>query len=675
MLKTGNRDVQVNEAHAVSLAGVATLASRIRNHGRVILLLSTLVVAATLVYLPGIGGPFLFDDYGNILQNDFVKLQEFDADDLYHAAYSLKAGPLKRPIAMASFALNYYFAGSFSSAVPFKLTNVLIHIVNGLLIFWLMRLVYTRVANLPSGSPVGVGESARTTTLLAATVALLWLVHPIQLTSVLYVVQRMTELSAVFVLLGLICYVKGRLRVCSGRPGGITLIIVGLVGFGVLGLLSKENAALLPVLAGGLELTMFSKEAPWRSWSNLSIGKKQAMVAGVAVLVAVAAAAALAYALPGYASRPFDLPERVMTETRVLWFYLSLILLPRLPAFGLYHDDIELSTSLLTPWTTLPSALGICALLVLAVFARRSQPLITLGILWFFIGHLIESTIIPLELVHEHRNYLASLGPLIVIVQLIAVGANRLELPKLWGLLPLIALVFALTTFQRADQWSDLNKQYRYDALHHPNSPRAQGSLGWLLAKQGNNAEAMRAMRRAAELNEREPGYLISLHWIAALGGAELSATDQENTLRNLKDYGVTTLSAVMLQFASNCLRTSCAKLQKPMEQWLRVSIETRAIRDRSFAYYLLGQTLLAQGRTEEAIDAFYRSYQMDPIYLHPLFELANLYIGLGETEKAAQVLSELRKANRTNPYPRDHDIEMVAQAIEFLRNTATKRQ
>ncbi len=675
MLSTEDRDVQVEEPRAVSLAGVAVLGRKIKSQGRMILLLSILLAASALVYLPGIGGPFLFDDTSNILHNDFVKLQEFAADDLYHAAYSLKAGPLKRPIAMASFALNYYFAGSFTSPVPFKLTNLFIHAVNGLLIFWLMCLVFTRAARLQSGSWASDDRTAQTATLLAAAVSLLWVVHPIQLTSVLYVVQRMTELSALFTLLGLIFYLKGRLRLCSGRPGGIRLIVIGLVGCGVPGLLSKENAALLPVFAGALELTLFSNEMPWRLWSSLSAYKKRAVISGVSLLAVVSIVTVIGYALPAYANRPFDLPERLMTETRVLWFYLSLILLPRLPAFGLYHDDIMLSTSLLSPWTTLPSVLGICALLMLGFVARRSQPLVTLGILWFFIGHLIESTIIPLELVHEHRNYLASLGPLIVIVQLIAVGASRLELPKLWGLLPLIAIIFALTTFQRADQWSDLNKQFRYAVLHHPNSARAQGSLGWLLAKQGNSADAMGAIRRAAKLDKHEPGYLISLQWIAAQAGTELSATDQENTLRSLEESGVTALSATMFQFVSNCLRTTCRTLQKPMEQWLRFSIEIKALRDPSFAYYLLGRTLAAQGRNDEAVDAFYRSYQTDPIYLHPLFELANLYISLGQTEKAAQVLSELRKANQANPHPRDREIETVARAIESMKNAARSRQ
>jgi hypothetical protein len=344
-----------------------------------ILLLSILLAASALVYLPGIGGPFLFDDYGNIVHNDFLKLQELSAGDLYHAAYSLRSGPLQRPIAMASFALNYYFAGGFTSPVPFKLTNLCIHIINGLLIFWLLRLVFTRAA-LRSGSPASDHRSPQAVTALAAAGALIWMVHPIQLTSVLYVVQRMTELSALFTLLGLICYLKGRLRLCSGRPGGIRLIVIGLVGCGVLGLLSKENAALLPVFAGALELTLFSSEMPWRLWSSLSARKKQAVIAGAFLLVVVSIVTVIGYALPAYASRPFDLPERLMTEARVLWFYLSLIVLPRLPAFGLYHDDIVLSTSLLSPWTTLPSVLGICALLGLAFLARRSQPLVTLGI-------------------------------------------------------------------------------------------------------------------------------------------------------------------------------------------------------------------------------------------------------------------------------------------------------
>ena len=442
----------------------------------------------------------------------------------------------------------------------------------------------------------------------------------------------------------------------------------GLLGFGTLGVLSKENAVLTPIFAAALEFTLFANEWPWRLWSGLSTRAKGILVAGGTAAVIAASIAVVDYALPGYGHRSFSLTERIMTEGRVLLFYLSLILLPRISAFGLYHDDIAVSTSLFDPWTTLPAMLVIIALLALAVFLRRSQPLLSLGILWFFIGHLLESTVISLELAHEHRNYLASVGPLLVVVHLITLGVKRLKLPRLWAVLPVVALVFGLTTFQRAEQWSDLNMMYRYDALHHPHSARSQGSLGWLLLKQGHNDEAMEVMREATRLDPREPGYMISLQFAAARMGKTLTAEEGQEILQRLKKAGITALTTSLLQYAAKCLSTTCTAMQAPMERWLRFLITEYSSSDPSFVYNLLGRTLLAQGRTDDAVDAFHRAYEADPVYLHPLFELVNLYINSGQTENAARVLAELRKANRRSLHPRDREIEMVASAIEVLR-------
>lgn len=635
-----------------------------RNQTLKVSLICLLLALSALVYLPGVSGPFVFDDYSNVLHNDFVKIENLDVDSLSHAAYSLEAGPLQRPIAMISFALNYYFAQSFADPTPFKLTNLVIHIINGCLLFWLISLVFARAAELRAGHTI----RPETAMLWAGATALLWIVHPIQLTSVLYLVQRMAQLSALFSILALICYLKGRLRFLGGHRDGIWIMTFGLVGCGTLGVLSKENAVLLPIFVAALEFTLFANEWPWRLWSGLSTPAKRALIVGSATVVIVASIAVLAHALPGYGHRPFSLTERIMTEGRVLLFYLSLILLPRISAFGLYHDDIALSTSLLDPWTTLPAMLAIVALLALAVTLRRSQPLLSLGILWFFIGHLVESTVIALEIAHEHRNYLASVGPLLVTVYLIASAVSRLKMPRLWVMVPVIALAFALTTFQRAEQWSDLNMMYRYDALHHPRSARSQGSLGWLLLKQGHNEEAMEAMRQAARLDPREPGYMVSLQFAAARMGNTLTAEERQEILGRLKKAGITALTMSMLQYTAKCLPTTCTAMQAPMEQWLRFLITERALQDLSFAYNLLGRTLMAQGRTEEAVDAFHRAYEADPIYLHPLFELANLYISSGQTENATRILAELRKANRRSLHPRDREIELVASAIEVLR-------
>ena len=160
------------------------------------LLLSCLLVMVSLIYLPGISGPYTFDDYPNLLTNSYVQIKSLDAESLYQAAYSLAAGPLMRPVSMLSFAVNYYFAGSFDDPAPYKLTNIFLHSLNGLLVFWLAQLIFTRLKQenrktFLSGSYI----NARTLSILSALIAALWIVHPIQVTSVLYVVQRMASLS------------------------------------------------------------------------------------------------------------------------------------------------------------------------------------------------------------------------------------------------------------------------------------------------------------------------------------------------------------------------------------------------------------------------------------------------------------------------------------------------
>ncbi len=230
------------------------------------------------------------------------------------------------------------------------------------------------------------------------------------------------------------------------------------------------------------------------------------------------------------------------------------------------------------------------------------------------------------------------------------------------------ALTFGGITLLRADQWSDQNKLYRYEARHHPGSARAQGSLGWLLAKQGYNEEATQALRRAAALDPHEPGYMITLQLAMARAGGKVSAADQADTLRRLATSGTTALTSSLLQYIAGCLHSTCSAMQRPMEQWMTTLLEAHPSADKSFAYNMLGRTLATQGRLDEAITAFERSYAADPIYLHPLFELANVYIALGKVDEASRVLRELREANRTNPYPRHREIEIVASAIDALR-------
>lgn len=634
-------------------------------------LLGLVLVISAAVYLPGIAGPYVFDDRQNLLQNSFLRIDSLELAALQHASFSVASGPLLRPLSMLSFALNYYFAGSFDQTTPFKLTNLAIHAVNGLLIFWLMRLIFARLSHMDGTSDPSVFRGLGRNELFAAAVALLWVVHPINLTSVLYIVQRMASLSALFTLLGLITYFKGRVWVVAGRRAGIGLMAFGILGFGTLGLLCKESAALLPLFVLALELTLFVDQAPWRYWPGLSARTRGAILAALLVIATVMLVWAINVFMPPYAGRHFNMSERLLTESRVLVFYLSLVLFPRINAFGLHHDDISLSTSFIAPWTTLPAILGLIGLLVWAYLARKKLPLLALGIFWFFVGHLLESTILPLELVHEHRNYLAGVGILLAVICLLDYGHRKFD-RKVWIFYPVFASILAGTTVLRATQWSDYNSLTRYQAIHHPNSARAQGMLSSLLYAQGDYEQAMAAIQKAANLKPDEPGYKINMHVLALRLGIPLSPSVHEDILKLLATRPPSAFTQMSLNFIVGCIATDCSKLQSQMEAWLRTSIENLPPRlDASFFYYQLGRTLIAQGKVLDGLNALEQASKADPNYLHPLFELANVFLSLRQIENAELMLERIQKANEGNLHPRDKEIAELAALITQLKTEA----
>jgi tetratricopeptide (TPR) repeat protein len=445
----------------------------------------------------------------------------------------------------------------------------------------------------------------------------------------------------------------------------------GILGFGTLGLLCKESAALLPLFVLTLELTLFVDEAPWRYRLRLSARTRGAILAALLVIATGMLVWAINLFMPLYAARDFTMSERLLTESRVLVFYLSLILFPRINGFGLHHDDILLSTSLITPWTTLPAILGLIGLLVWAYLARKELPLLTLGVLWFFVGHLLESTIIPLEITHEHRNYLAGVGILLAVICLLDYGHRKLN-RKVWIIYPVFASILVGTTLLRATQWSDYNSLTRYQAFHHPKSARAQGMLSSLLYAQDDYEQAMTAIQNAAALKPNEAGYKINMHVLALRLGTPLSPSVHEDILKLLATRPPSAFTQISLNFIVGCIASGCSELQNHMEVWLRTLVENLPPRfDASLFYYQLGRTLIAQGKILDGLNTLEQAYKADPNYLHPLFELANVFLSLRQIENAELILERIRKANESNLHPRDKEIAELADVIKKLKTNA----
>jgi tetratricopeptide (TPR) repeat protein len=636
---------------------------------RTLALFIALVVAfGALVFLPGISGPYVFDDFSNLIANSYVRITSLDLDSLRLASYSLAAGPLQRPITMVSFAINYYLAGSFYPSFPFKLTNIILHAINGVLIFWFTRLVLVRLAQVDYRKPSveGAVVTPHTSALLAGTIALLWVIHPIQLTSVLYVVQRMTELSALFSLLGLICYMNGRTAKLAGRKSGVWLAVLGPLGFGYLGIYSKETALLLPVFILILEYILFAGEYPWRSWQNLGLTTKRLALGGAAIVLTAFAVYVIHKVLPLYQIRNFTLTERLMTEGRVLLFYISLILVPRIDQFALFHDDMLISRSLVTPWTTAPALLLVAGLLAVAVLWRKKYPIISLGILWFFGGHVLESTVYPLEIAHEHRNYLPSLGILMIIAGATHMLYQRTRQRNWWWILPSLALIIGGTTFLRAQQWSNSESLNYIEATHHPRSAGAQMGYAMVLMEIGRYNEGMQVYRHAAELNPDETGILINLQMSAARHGQPLNPAEDTELLQNLNSKPLTATTGWALNNVAACILDACKTLQPKMEQWLKILLERPSARyiDRSYYYYLLGRALIGQGKFNEAVDAYRKSYELDPNYINPLVELADMYIQLGRRDYARTIISEIQRANKRVLHPKTREVERLESTM-----------
>lgn len=424
-------------------------------------------MVVTFAYWPGLYGGFLFDDAPNITDNPLLSLFDGSLSSLVLTVGNAISSPMGRPLSMASFALNRYWGGLDPFA--FKLTNLGIHLVNGWLVFLLGRRLF-RMAQPTS--------SLRHQLIASWMLAAAWLLHPIQLLPVLHVVQRMTSLSALFLLLALLCHMHGR----DKNPVQQTVwLLVGWCIFWPLSIFSKETGFLFPLFALAWELIA----------RRVAVGRLDLFSRGFAIAVLGMAVLAAVYMIfpsgdwlwAGYSLRSFSLVERLLTEGRVLWFYIGLIFFPRLEAFGLFHDDFAVSTGIFAPWTTLPSLAGLMALAWLAWRTRVSNSLVSFGIVWFLVGHGMESTVLPLEIVHEHRNYLPLIGLLLVFVSVLLRGFAAVgPLNTLSVALMLVMLsYFSFVTALRAHEFGDEMRRTQIEAQHHRGSARAQYEAGRVL--------------------------------------------------------------------------------------------------------------------------------------------------------------------------------------------------
>ena len=583
-------------------------------------LLTLLAVVVIFIYAETLSGPFIFDDRNNIRENPYIRISQLTLHNLASAAFDSPSH--HRPVANISFALNYYINGY--NVVGFHAVNIIIHVITGLLLYFLVQTTF-RTPALRSRYEHYKWISFFT--------AALWLVHPLQTQSVSYMVQRMNSLAAMFYILSFLCYAKLRLSPQERPKWGL---VSGCILSGMLALGTKQNAATLPFF-----LLLYE----WYFFQNLSLKWLKdhlALLAGLLFLLAVVAliflgTEPLQKILAGYASRNFTPVQRLLTEMRVVIFYISVFLWPHPSRLNLDHD-FALSYSLTDPITTLFSMLAIALLLAVAAILAKKQRLISFGILWFLGNLVIESSIFSLEIIFEHRLYLPSMMCSLIVVLLVYRWVKPAWLKPM--ILLSLTIVAALWTYERNEVWRDritiwedcvkkspqkarpynnlgaalandgqyskAIEQYHKALLINPYYPNAYANLGFSLAKQGKLEESITQFLKALQLKPKDPEILSNL------GVVLLLQNRPQEALKYL--FEAVELNPHFAKAQSN-LGVALNRRGRVQEAIDHYTIALKLDPDNAEAYNNLGVALANQGRFEEAIKQFSTALKIYPGY------------------------------------------------------------
>lgn len=606
------------------------------------LLLLFLLIITALLYYPALHGPLLLDDFENLKPlADFSKNITTWRDVLTTSSSSA----LGRPIAMLSFIANQWASGG--EVWAYKYTNLMIHLLCGVLVFWLCGRLLQQHSLKPYCWMVALWVTA------------FWLLTPLQVSTVLYVVQRMAQLATLFVLAGLVTYVIGRQNLEDRPKLGIALILSCFLFWLPIATLSKENGILLPLLTIVIEFFFFRFRAT-------PVKKHFLVILYVIFLLFPALAIGIkliidpGFILDSYQTRDFTLGERLMTEARILFIYLWTLLIPYGPGLGLYHDDYIKSTGLMTPPTTLLSIFAwilIIALSVLSLKVRtkifNNASYVIFGLIFFLFAHVLESSILSLELYFEHRNYLPAVG--IYISLGIALFSLALTLKKqslfifLFVLLP---ITHGLASYPRIQTWMSWEHILFSSAHAHPQSARVHGDLAIYYHNYGDIKNALFHLQEVEKLN---PKFIASsaLMRIAIYcrNNQPIPEVEYEQLKGKLNFNDTTSVKNVfrilvsLMQY-NTCQHLDFSKFSGILERWLSEPSSNQYLDTVWFIRVHFGKIYYYRGLINQAINQMDLAMALYPDRLEAGLIKLQYQLALNDSYGARKTLSELKDHN-----------------------------
>ena len=627
-----------------------------RSLSKTVALCAFLYLAILAVYFNAINASWHLDDKPNILDNARLQIDNLMPETLYHTFFA-SPGSIKklyRPLPCLTFALNWYWGQDDPSG--YRVVNIVIHVLTAILIFSTVRKLFKtpRLANHFAEFEIQC---------IAFLGTALWALHPIQIQAVTYIVQRMTSMATLFYIAGLLIYIKARLNLSPKRP---LFLYLGCFASFLMSMACKENAATFPLAIILIEIAFFSKDEE----SSLAIfsSSKALLLVVIGLLVFMVTAFCFTGGNPfsfmnGFVNRSFSLNERLLTEFRVVVFYLSQIFYPHPDRFSIDHE-VPVSTTLLDPWTTLPSILVVASLLLLGFSQLKRNAVLVFAILFFFLNHIIESTVIPLEIIFEHRNYLPSAFIFVPVASgfmtllRMMQRKSRFITRVLIACMALIVVNLGIATVLRNAVWASAWTLWADAARKAPGNARPLNvlaiELGWNQAPTQENLDrALHFFQKSLDLYR--PTKFQEADILGNIAAIHFKKSEYQKAV---KYYQKTLQRDPFFVKARYHLAETLAVLQEWEDASRHLDIVIKEGAPRDIYYNLKGFVLLWQDRPQEALPFFRKALFLSPMNANIYNNIGVALSRLGATANAEWFLNRARRMSPRNMLPLLSQIE-----------------
>jgi len=599
-----------------------------------------LVLFGTIIYANTLNVPFHFDDEYNI-QHPALRMESLSLEQFKE---SLADGALRsRPVSNFSFALNYFVGGY--RVQGYHLVNIGIHICGGIFLYLLLSLTLNLEVNRRK-YPHGV--------VIALMASLLWLVHPLATQSVTYIVQRMNSMAAMFFVLALLLYAVGRSRQLSSPYGRGLLAhwgwFAGSFFSSLLAIGSKEIAATIPFFIFLYEWYFF-QDLRWEWLKKKLVWLGGIFLAFIGIAYGYTSGQIIERVFNSCGGRDFTMIERVLTQFRVVIHYITLVIYPNPNRLALDYD-FPVSVSLFSPITTLISLVTIVAVVLLAIIISRRERLISFCILWFFGNLVIESSVICLEMVFEHRTYLPSMF-LVFLVVAIAYRIAKRHTAVVSTLLALTTIVCGYWTIERNAVWQTSLALWSDSVAKHPGKARPHSNLGLALVEAGELEQAKEEYMVALKIDQDAH---IPHNNLAGLyqreGKLELAEFHYQEAVRLKPDYQTSRMNYGVLLREQGQYVAAANHFRHALEK----DPENRLVNKN------LGNALLRSGQPEEALPVLEQALVGLPHDTELLLDVGEVKMLLGRFDEALATYQKILEKDRGESSAHYHLALLVKQ-------------